>query len=305
MSAKVAPSVCGTDHSVGDDAAGLLWQWDPSNDRLYFNGDTTSPLLSGSEAIASGRSFLRRIRRTDLRRHAQRMQQLLAGTRRSFRCASQVHTNNGLATLRLEALPLRSGDGRILQIYGSATLHTESPCDDGQSANPTGTGNIDSSCLERSWLAGISALEASEFSQAKLRREEALSKSQSMLLAHVTHELKNAINAVGGYGDMIEADAVATDQPRIARWAASIAQARDHAKDLIDNVLDACRLEAGQSRVEIDSFELMPTLLEVTAIAQPLADRHANRIELEASCAPASMNSDQLKLRRIHPVRAA
>lgn len=299
MSTKATLSTAASNPPASSDAAALLWQWDPTSDRLFVNGDTESALLVGRDTITSGRLFLRRLHAADLRRHVQRMNQLTSGVRRSFNCASRIETAQGPATLRLEALPLRAGDGRVLQIYGSAILWIDDPCQPTAPVQPAQDRDIDSSCLEQSWLAGISALEAREFAQARLRRVEELNKRHSMLLAHVTHELKNAINAVGGYGDMIEADAIASDRPHIARWAASIAQARDHAKELIDNVLDACRLDAGQSPVEIDKFDLLPALEEVVAIAQPLADRNTNRIALDAASAPMSMRSDQLKLRQI------
>lgn len=281
-----------------DEPTVVSWQWSPTTDQLFMGGLVELPFANDRPRFDRGRSLLRRILRADVRRHAQRMQQLLIGKRSTFSCDTRVRTPKGILVLHLSASALRGADRQVIHVYGSATLRKpDQP--NSQEAAPLELPHSDQASLERSWLAGISALESHDNAQSRWRREQAANRVGSRLLAHVTHELKNAINAVGGYGEMIEASANAADQPKIAQWAASIARARDHARELIDDVLEACRIEAGQAPAEISEFDVLPVVEEVLAISQPIAAHYKNTVHLEIAANIGSMRSDKVKLRQI------
>ena len=78
-----------------------------------------------------------------------------------------------------------------------------------------------------------------------------------------------------------------------------IAGSGRHLLNLIDEILDFSKLEAGQIRLAIEDMSIIELLEDVCATAQPLADKRGNVLVQNYSGEPAMLMTDAFRLRQI------
>jgi len=120
---------------------------------------------------------------------------------------------------------------------------------------------------------------------------------KSRFLANMSHELRTPLNAVIGITEMLreEVGDVNADTEPYDRIAGS----GRHLLNLIDEILDFSKLEAGQIRLAIEDMSILELLEDVCATAQPLADKRGNVLIQNYSGEPAMLMTDAFRLRQI------
>ena len=164
----------------------------------------------------------------------------------------------------------------------------------GDTTSPT-----DSATLDAVLRSGIAALEQRDRAELLLRRAQESNRAKSDLFTFVSHEVRNAISAISGYGELIEMQARMRNQDQLAEWAVNINQARQHLEALVDQVLDAAKLEAGRIEVEIEEFHLPMALAEVKSILGPYAQQRGIDFRMQVAEDIGLIKSDRLKIRQI------
>jgi signal transduction histidine kinase len=103
---------------------------------------------------------------------------------------------------------------------------------------------------------------------------EAATRAKSDFLANMSHELRTPLNAVLGFSDVLLEQLRETLSDRQIRYLANIHSAGEHLLELINDVLDLSKVEAGRLQLRPDVVTL-PTLLEpvIASTAQLAADR--------------------------------
>ena len=108
---------------------------------------------------------------------------------------------------------------------------------------------------------------------------------KSEFLANVSHELRTPLNSILLLSKML-ADGQSGLNPQQQRQAAVIHEAGSDLRDLIDNILDISRIEAGQIAVTLEWIELAPLLDGLIGLVGPLfADKG---LDLRLEVAPAA-----------------
>jgi signal transduction histidine kinase len=94
------------------------------------------------------------------------------------------------------------------------------------------------------------------------RAAEAASRAKSQFLAHMSHELRTPLNAIIGFSDVTRQGTFGpVEPPRYRDYAQLIHESGNLLLDLINDILDISKIEAGK-------FELKPELLEVRAVIE-------------------------------------
>lgn len=132
-----------------------------------------------------------------------------------------------------------------------------------------------------------------------LARDEAerANRVKSEFLSRMSHELRTPMNAILGFGQLLEQASLAPAQHESVR---EILYAGRHLLDLINEVLDLSRIEAGRVDLVFESVELLPMVNECMTMIRPLAEQH--RITLEATakaCRCHAVRADRVRLRQI------
>lgn len=108
------------------------------------------------------------------------------------------------------------------------------------------------------------------------RKAEEANRLKSTFLANLNHELRTPLNGILGTVNVLSEEAILSDQQRERlRILHSCAQSL---KDLISDVLDLSKIEAGKMELACDSFEPRIILERITDILAPRAAE--KRIEL-------------------------
>jgi PAS domain S-box-containing protein len=138
--------------------------------------------------------------------------------------------------------------------------------------------------------------EAHEF----LRRAEAeanrASRAKSEFLSRMSHELRTPMNAILGFAQLLEMDELKQGQRESLQH---ILRGGRHLLDLINEVLDISRIEAGRMSLSVEPVEVSETLKESFALVQPLARQHQIRLNGPIGCESAHVSADRQRLKQV------
>jgi two-component system cell cycle sensor histidine kinase PleC len=108
----------------------------------------------------------------------------------------------------------------------------------------------------------IEALARSKIESDEARyRAEAASRSKSEFLANMSHELRTPLNAIIGFSEIIHGNVLGNDPERHVEYARLIGQSGHHLLELINDILDLAKIEAG-------GFELRETDIDLARLAE-------------------------------------
>jgi PAS domain S-box-containing protein len=134
--------------------------------------------------------------------------------------------------------------------------------------------------------------------QAAKRAAEAANQEKSTFLASMSHELRTPLNAIIGYSEMLQEEAVTLDQQELLPDLQKINAAGRHLLDLISNVLDLSKIEAGRMELYVETFDVAGMIKNVTTLVQPLMAQHENTLHVECHANVGTMHADLTKLRQ-------
>jgi PAS domain S-box-containing protein len=127
---------------------------------------------------------------------------------------------------------------------------------------------------------------------------EAANQAKSEFLANMSHELRTPLNAILGFSRMMARDKIATVDQK--ENLAIINRSGEHLLDMINDVLDLSKIEAGRVELDVETFDL-PLLLEdlgrmIEVRAQEAGLLFESHIDEEL---PQYVKADAGKLRQI------
>ena len=158
--------------------------------------------------------------------------------------------------LRDCAVELKCKDGSIKHALVSSSVYSE----DGKF--------IHSRCFTRD-ITERKAAEAGKLAEEVAVRAN-LAKSE--FLSRMSHELRTPLNAILGFTQLLEMDPLTPDQ---RESTARILHGGRHLLNLINEVLDISRIEAGHLRLSLEPVSLQETVREALDLIRPLtAPRH-------------------------------
>ncbi len=134
-----------------------------------------------------------------------------------------------------------------------------------------------------------------EITAARVEAERAnLAKSE--FLSRMSHELRTPLNAVLGFAQLLELDSLSSDQ---RESVTHIGRAGRHLLELINEVLDISRIEAGQMTISAEPIEVASLLDELVALIGPLADERSITIDATRTGCDAHVLADRQRLRQV------
>jgi len=151
--------------------------------------------------------------------------------------------------------------------------------------------------VHRDHLEELVAARTIELSKARDKAEEA-SRAKSNFLANMSHEIRTPMTAILGYADVLLSP-TQTMSDRINSLQVIRRNAR-HLMDLINDILDISKIEAGQMTVESLSCDPARAVVEVVSMLRPRAIAKELSLTVEfVGGIPAEIKTDPLRLRQV------
>jgi photoactive yellow protein len=123
--------------------------------------------------------------------------------------------------------------------------------------------------------------------------------AKSQFLASMSHELRTPLNAIIGFSDMLGAGIAGELRPKQTEYVGHILSAGRHLLDLVNEVLDLSRLEAGQYVLHEETVDVAAAVRDALDFARPAArERAVSLIDAVPAGLPALV-ADRRALRQI------
>lgn len=131
-------------------------------------------------------------------------------------------------------------------------------------------------------------------------REQAVTanRAKSVFLATMSHELRTPLNAILGFSALMRGDPEISERQRDNLDI--INRSGEHLLNLINDVLDMAKIEAGQTSLKQEAFDLGALLRDITDMLEKRADEKGLRLHLDQSSSfPRFISADAAKLRQM------
>ena len=134
--------------------------------------------------------------------------------------------------------------------------------------------------------------------QRQIRQLEELSRVQRRFVADVSHELRTPLTTVRMAGDVLH-DARADFDPVTARAAELLQNELDRFENLLTDLLEISRFDAGAAVLDLGDVELADVVTRVVDACRPLATRRASSMVVRTPPEPCLVEADVRRIERI------
>ncbi len=142
--------------------------------------------------------------------------------------------------------------------------------------------------------------------QAKTRElEEAnaqlarASRLKSEFLANISHELRTPLNSIIGFSEVLQDQTFGPLNERQMRYINHVLTSARHLLDLINDILDLSKIEAGRMELHYEPFLLRGAIEEVLTVVTPLAEHKSLELSLVLDEAPERLVADRLRFKQV------
>ena len=123
---------------------------------------------------------------------------------------------------------------------------------------------------------------------------------KSLFFAGVSHELRTPLNAIIGFSDMMRSRLFGPLPGKYAEYADLIHDSGQHMLDLIGDVLDMSKVEAGKYELHYDNFDAADVIRSTAKMIRPAADQAEVVLSLDIDDNdPLLIEADRKALRQI------
>ena len=138
-----------------------------------------------------------------------------------------------------------------------------------------------------------------ELQEAMHQLEEA-SRHKSEFLANMSHELRTPLNSILGFSQLLLDQTTGVPQERQTRYLTHIHKSGQHLLQLISDILDLSKVEAGKFVLNPETLNVATTLDDILVIGRGLANKQGQTIETAIAPDLPPLMADPVRFKQIH-----
>jgi PAS domain S-box-containing protein len=131
------------------------------------------------------------------------------------------------------------------------------------------------------------------------RRIREASRLKSEFLANMSHELRTPLNAIIGFAELLHDGQVPASAPQFREFLGDILTSGRHLLQLINDVLDLSKIEAGKTEFRAEAIELARLIGEVVAILRTAAARKRIAVTVAVEPGTGDLRLDPARLKQV------
>ena len=253
--------------SLIDHIPDVVWTADSNRDLRYISGNVAKVLGYSSEELLGGQLWLDWIHPEDAARVSQAYQKLFSANEK-FDVEYRICRKDGQwIWLHDRALSTRPREGIM--------------CADGIFLDVTQRRLADAAIQHTKEAAESANLAKSQF------------------LANMSHELRTPLNAIIGFSEILADKTFGDLNGRQLKYSNNILSSGRHLLDLINDILDLAKVEAGRVELMCNTFAVAKALQEAQTIVKTLANKKGIRLEFEAAPDLPPLFADEAKFKQV------
>ena len=253
--------------SLIDHIPDVVWTADSNRDLVYISGNAVKVLGHSSQDLLGKQLWLERIHSEDAARVTEAFQKLFSAGEK-FDVEYRVCRKDGeWIWLHNRALTTRPRQGIM--------------------------------CADGIFLDITQRRQAEAAIQQTKDAAESANLAKSQFLANMSHELRTPLNAIIGFSEILADKTFGDLNDRQLKYSNNILNSGRHLLQLINDILDLAKVEAGRVELMCNTFAVAKAMSEVQAIVKTLA--HKKHITLEFTVAPdrPELFADEAKFKQI------
>ncbi len=132
---------------------------------------------------------------------------------------------------------------------------------------------------------------ATELEEAHLHKDR--------FLANMSHELRTPLNSIIGFSDLLIAKSKALSPEKTDEFAKKILSAAEHLLELISDLLEIAKVDAGVLTIHPENFNLKLLVKNAIEMMQPMADKKNLELKLVLPQHKITINADKRLIRQV------
>jgi PAS domain S-box-containing protein len=253
--------------SLIDNIPDVIWTADSNRDLVYISGNAVKVLGYSLEELLGGQLWLNQIHPEDVVRVGQAYQKLFSDGEKFDVEYRICRKDGGWIWLHNRALTTRPREGIM--------------CADGIFLDIT---------QRRQTEAAL---------QHTKDAAESANLAKSQFLANMSHELRTPLNAIIGFSEILADKTFGDLNDRQLKYTNNILNSGRHLLQLINDILDLAKVEAGRVELMYNTFSVAKALSEVQTIVKTLANKKGISLEFAVATDLPSLFADEAKFKQV------